>query len=521
MASIVTNAGTGSGNDFESIISAMVTSRKNLLNKRVSVRKAEVEIEQDGVKKLTSALKSFKTTIDNSKGIDILNTHKITTSQSSNYTAFSITAKSDCSNTSMSVAVNQLAKAESISTKIATKNGEETIFNNSFEAGTLTISLGKDSEGNERKFDVEISEGDTLELIRRRINTCTENSYGVSCNVIKTSDGYSFSLVAGETGLDTQNLSISVSNASGTEGKDKLSALAFDRTTELVDDGNGNKIAKPTVTDETGNVTQEGSKWTYSSGQDAIITVDGNKLTSHTNEFKDQVAGVEIVAQRVSETETVNGAEGPKAYQVDISSDDSAAAAKIQSFVNAYNSLMTSLNSLTARNTYTDGKNNYDGGDLAGDSQVKALQNNLISLVTRGSADESGLDYYSCGLEYNKDGTLSLNTEKFSKALNENINAVQKLFTNSDGLIDKISDQIYEYTKFGGLLSERETELKTQSDYWTQKENRNNEILEAYEASLRTKYGNLDSLMASYQTSMSYLSNVISSVNASTKSSSS
>jgi len=180
---------------------------------------------------------------------------------------------------------------------------------------------------------------------------------------------------------------------------------------------------------------------------------------------------------------------------------------------------MSTLNTLTQRNTYTDGKNNYDGGDLAGDSQVKALQNNLISLVTRGSADESGLDYYSCGLEYNKDGTLSLNTEKFSKALNDNINAVERLFTDSDGLIDKISDQVYEYTKFGGLLTDRETELKSQSDYWTQKENRNTEILEAYEASLRTKYGNLDSLMASYQTSLSYLSNVISSVNVSSKSS--
>ena len=506
MASIVTNAGTGSGNDFESIISAMVSSRKNLLNKRVTVKKAEVEIEQQGVSKLTSALKSFKSTIDNSKGIDVLNTHKITTSQSSNYTAFSITAKSDCSNTSMSVAVNQLAKAESISTKLAADSTDEegnTVFNNSFEAGTLTISVG---EG--KTFDVEVSEGDTLELIRRRINTSKDNTYGVSCNVIKTADGYSFSLVAGETGLDTQNLSISVSNASGSEGKNKLSNLAFDRTNELEKDENNNYVSK------------SGSNWTYSAGQDAIITVDGNELTSHTNEFKDQIAGVEIVAQRVSETETINGTEGPKSYQVDITSDDSAAAAKIQSFVNAYNSLMSTLNTLTQRNTYTDGKNNYDGGDLAGDSQVKALQNNLISLVTRGSADESGLDYYSCGLEYNKDGTLSLNTEKFSKALNDNINAVERLFTDSDGLIDKISDQVYEYTKFGGLLTDRETELKSQSDYWTQKENRNTEILEAYEASLRTKYGNLDSLMASYQTSLSYLSNVISSVNASSKSSS-
>ncbi len=497
---VVTNAGTGSGNDFESIISAMVSSRKQLLNKRVTVKKAETEIEQDGVKKLTSALKSFKTTIDNSKGIDVLNTHKITTSQSSSYTAFSITAKSDCSNTSFGVTVNQLAKAESVSTKIAKEeNGQE--FKNSFSAGTMTIGVG------DKSFSIDISEGDSLELIRRRINTSADNTYGVSCNVIKTSEGYAFSLVAGETGQDSQNLSISISNTSNSEDHDDLNRLAFNHS----DTAN---------LDENNNFTAEGNTWTYTSGQDAIITVDGNKLTSKTNEFKDQIAGVEIVAKQESETETINGVSGPKSYQVDITSDTDAAANKIQSFINAYNSLISTFNTLTARNTYTDGTNNYDGGDLAGDAQVKGLQNSLVSMITRGDVEVSGMNYFTCGLEYNKDGTLSLNKDKFSKALEENFTAVQKLFTDSDGLIDKVSDEVYEYTKFGGLLSERETQLKSQMDYWTQKETSNNELLEKYEASLRTKYGNLDSLMAGYQTSMSYLSSVISSVNASTKSSS-
>lgn len=497
---VVTNAGTGSGNDFESIISAMVSSRKQLISKRVTVKKAETEIEQEGVSKLTSALKSFKTTIDNSKGIDILNTHKITTSQSSSYTAFSITAKSDCSNTSFSVKVNQLAKAESVSTKIAKEeDGKE--FKNSFSAGTMTIGVG------EKSFSIDISEGDSLELIRRRINTSADNTYGVSCNVIKTSDGYAFSLVAGETGEDSQNLSISISNTSTSEDHDDLTRLAFNHS-EAAD------------LDSENNFTSNEKNWSYSAGQNAVITVDGNRLESKTNEFKDKIAGVEIVANQVSETETINGESGLKSYQVDITSDTDAAANKIQSFINAYNSLISTFNTLTARNTYTDGTNNYDGGDLAGDSQVKGLQNSLVSMITKGDVEVSGMNYFTCGLEYNKDGTLSLNKDKFSKALEENFTAVQKLFTDSDGLIDKVSDEVYEYTKFGGLLSERETQLKSQMDYWTQKETSNNELLEKYEASLRTKYGNLDSLMAGYQTSMSYLSSVISSVNASTKSNS-
>jgi flagellar hook-associated protein 2 len=132
-------------------------------------------------------------------------------------------------------------------------------------------------------------------------------------------------------------------------------------------------------------------------------------------------------------------------------------------------------------------------------------------MVAKGNVEESGMNYFTCGLEYNKDGTLSLNKEKFSKALEDNITAVQKLFTDSDGLIDKMSDHVYEYTKFGGILSDRESNIKSQTEYWTERENRNTELLEKYEASLRTKFGNLDSLMAGYQTSLSYLTSVISS----------
>jgi len=503
MASSITNAGTGSGNDFESIISALVASKTSQLNNRVTVRQAELEIEQTGVDTLSSALTSFRATALSLKGVDVLNTHKITTSQSSSYTAFTVEAQADCANTSMTVAVNQLASKESITQKFSSDTDE---FNNSFSAGTLTISLGEDEDGNERSFDVEVSEGDTLAIIRKRINSASENTYGVSCNLLQTSSGYSFSISAGETGLDTQNISISVSSTD-TDDHDSLSLLAFDRSTDLTTDDDGN------------SVSADSSNWSYTAGTNAIITVNGETIESESNTFDSQISGLTITVQNLSETETVDGVTEYKAYNVNVTSDYDAAAEKIESFVTAYNTLMETLDTLYARNTYTDGENNYDGGDLAGDSQVKAIKSTLQSMIVNSDASESGLTIFDCGLDYSKEGELSLDTDKLKEAIDSDLNGVEEIFTDYGGLFDKISSFVYEYTKYGGLLDQREQQITSEVEYWNEKETRNNELIEQYEASLRTKYGNLDSLMAGYQTSMSYLSSVISSTSTSSSSS--
>ena len=52
--------------------------------------------------------------------------------------------------------------------------------------------------------------------------------------------------------------------------------------------------------------------------------------------------------------------------------------------------------------------------------------------------------------------------------------------------------------------------LKKTIDSWTAKEEKNEKYLEDYENSLRKKYGNLDSLLSGYNTSMSYVSSILS-----------
>ena len=501
MASTVTSAGTGSGNDFESIITAYVEAKRSQYKKRTNQNLALAQASKKGITTLKSKLTDFQNACENLTKENSLNTRKVTTSQSSNYNCFSITTKSDCSNTSFDISVTQLAKAESITQTFKESEG----FTNSFAAGKITIDLGpekyKDDNGQtqtrERTFTVDVQEGDSLELIRKRLNN---NDYDVNVSLIKTDDGYSFGVTSGSTGQDSSNIKITTETTGTVDGDHMgLDAFNFNPYTDV----EGDAGSKQSVL---------GSKWNYKEGKDATIYIDGQKVTSKTNEFDEQISGISLVVNQLSEKETdENGNTGYKTYSVDITTDTAAAEQKMQQIVDQYNSLLSALDELSARDTYTDGKNNYDGGDLAGDSQVISIRNALQSMVVRFSDTDSGKSIYDCGLEFNKDGTLSINSSDFKDAMNNSFNSVVSLFTSEDGLLKQMSDYLEDYTQTGGILDDRKDQYQDEIDSWTQKANDNETKLEAYEAQLRTKYGNLDSLMSSYNTSMSYIKSILSS----------
>ncbi|MDD7287691.1 MAG: flagellar filament capping protein FliD [Succinivibrio sp.] len=491
MASTVTSAGTGSGNDFESIITASVEAKRSKYEKRTNQNLALAQASKKGITTLKSKLTDFQNACENLTKENSLNTRKVTTSQSSNYNCFSITTKSDCSNTSFDIRVTQLAKAESITQTFRKSEG----FTNSFAAGKITIDLGPEeytddrgqTQTRERKFTVDVQEGDSLELIRKRLNN---NDFDVNVSLIKTDDGYSFGVTSGSTGQGSSNIMITAETTGTVDGDHmSLGAFNFDH-----------------------RQSTSSSKWSYKEGKDATIYIDGQKVTSKTNEFDDQISGISLVVNQLSEKETdENGKTGYKTYSVDITTDTAAAEQKMQQIVDQYNSLLSALDELSARDTYTDGKNNYDGGDLAGDSQVISIRNALQSMVVRFSDTDSGKSIFDCGLEFNKDGTLSINSSDFKDAMNNSFNSVVSLFTSEDGLLKQMSDYLEDYTQTGGILDDRKDQYQDEIDSWTQKANDNETKLEAYEAKLRTKYGNLDSLMASYNTSMSYISSILSS----------
>lgn len=494
MASNITSAGSASGMDFESIISALVTAKKQSIGKNLTIKKESANIEVSGVGKLKSAVESFQKAIQALTEDNGFNTRKITTDLPKENPYFSITTNEDSANGSYDIAVEQLAKSDKLTTVLDSKK--------TFTEGKIKVTLppikNDDGTTKERTFEIEVSDDDTVASLRKKINN---NDFGVTASTITTSDGKTKLVIdSGITGKDSEiKMEFTAKPGAATGGTDKInSADIFNFDTKGQNSGS------------IGGTT----KWDFQNGQDAIISVDGEKLSSNTNEFRNTISGITINALRVSEKDG-DKKDAFKTNNVEITADTEAVTTKMQEFVTAYNTLISAMDDLYKHNTYSDGHNNYDGGSLAGDSMVRSLKTQIQSLMTNVQANTSGLDIYSMGIKFDSDGVMSLDTTKFKDNVADNFNALVNLFSgveNKDnksdeknGVLVRLDAMLEEYTKSGGILAKRQDDINAQIKQYTAEEAQNAEYLEAYEASLRKRYSKLDTTISNYNTSLNYL----------------
>lgn len=502
MASNITSAGSASGMDFESIISATLEAKRTQLENKTTTKKEEANIELSGVGKFKSAIETFQTALEALNDTKGFNTRKITTSQPTDNPYFTVTAKDDAANGSYDIAVKQLASTEKI-----TRSFENDI---TFPAGTLTITLPgvKDSDtgevGEDRSVEITIEEGTTLAQLRRKIND-KAGDLNVTASIVETATGSKLTI------------------DSGLSGEQEADATKFSMSF-AVTDPNSENAANGDFLNYGGSdgLTADGKvdNWDVTIGKNAIITVDNEIVTSTTNTFDTQISGLELTVNRVTKNADKSTDDNPvyDTYQLDVTQDVDAIVSKVESFVTAYNTMMDTFDSLGKRNTYTDGTNNYDGGELAGDSQLDSLQRQLQNIMT--SLQGSGTNLYSVGLEVDNDGKFSLDSTKFKEGIKENFNAIVNLFSQKEddesteqvderGIITRLDAILEEYTKSNGILDEREDELNQTIKDLENEETENEAYLEEYEESLRAKYANLDNTIAGYNNSLNYLSSVL------------
>lgn len=469
MASNITSAGSASGMDFESIIAASIQAKKASINKTVNTRKEETNIAISGVGKLKSALEAFQKSIKALTEDNGFNTRKVTTDLPTENPYFSVSTKDDATNGSYDIAVTQLAKNEKLS--------QEFDSDAKFEAGKLTITLPEvkndDGTTTQREFTIDIAADDNIASIRKKLNN---NDFGVTATTVQLGNGKTKLVID-----------------SGMSGDDANIKMKFDGATS------GNSAKFNIDSDSTGSGS---NGWKVEQGQNAKITVDGQELTSKTNEFRDVISGITINVNRLSKTD---GNGGFETNNVQVTADVDKVTEKMNAFVTAYNTLMSSMDSLYKHNTYTDGVNNYDGGELAGDSMLRGLKNQIQNMMSSVQGNSNGLDIYSVGIKIANDGTMSLDSTKFKENINDNFNALVNLFSGDDGVLTEINNSVEEYTKSNGILSSREDELNAKVKYYEAQISRNATYIEEYEANLRQRYARLDNTIAGYNNSLNYL----------------
>lgn len=462
----ITSAGAGSGIDLESVISASVAAKKTQLQQPITTKKTNTQITLTGVGQLKSAISTFDTTLAKLSTPGAFNKRAINITQDTDDPILKISSNTDASNGQYNVTVNKLATTSKIEGTFASSTSSLIT-----EDGTLTISAG---DGNE--FTVDVKKGDTLQQIRKRINNASDN-FGLTANIVNTSDGKAKLVIdSGVTGAGN-DLKIS---GSTTELK------MFEADTSSATAVSGSSMSR----------TQQST--------DAEIDVDGNILTSDTNTFKDKVQGLDITVLRVSDKDSDGNL---KSNKVDITTDKSAIKTLVQEFVTAYNTLIDKSTELGKRNTIVGGESQDDGGALAGDSMPRSIRTLMANTVMEPNSEMTGINsIFQLGIKMDNDGKLSVDSDKFDDALDDNYEQVVALFSGENGVAGKLQTSLKEYTKTGGLISQRQDQLNSDLRDLSSREATAADQLEKYEANLRAQYGSLDTLLAQMQSSASYLS---------------
>jgi flagellar hook-associated protein 2 len=129
--------------------------------------------------------------------------------------------------------------------------------------------------------------------------------------------------------------------------------------------------------------------------------------------------------------------------QLSLGPDTNAINTAVSSFVNAYNTLITDVNSQTGYNSST-----QTAGILQSDSSITGLQSALLASTNYGSGSGAFQTLASLGIETNSDGTLTLNSSTLANAVQTNSAAVVSFFQGSalNGFTSALSSSLNTYT---------------------------------------------------------------------------
>lgn len=299
------------------------------------------------------------------------------------------------------------------------------------EAGTLSIA----------GFDIAYDETMSLEELAQAITETAGSK--VSASILNTGTG-SYSLVVSSKGTGASQ-ELNITDTSG--------------------------FLDPALTAVYDAATNPNGYQTVQAAVDAEFKYNGITVTRTTNDISDLVLGVEITLKAEGDFSTVA-----------IEQNTDSITTELQLFSDTYNTLMQNISDMLTKDEDTGAE-----GIFNGNSFVKGITRDLNTVLTAMNPDNDSLVNY--GIEVDKYGTMSFDKSTFENKLAADPDGVKVLFTGGvdangndvAGWFENIDDKLNEYTGYGKLLSNFETELTTQGS------NLNDSYMKAVE-SLEARY---------------------------------
>ncbi|YCI82875.1 flagellar filament capping protein FliD [Enterobacteriaceae bacterium] len=367
-------------------------------------QQADLDAENKALSTLESSLNDFKTAVD---ALNSETSGPIVNAVSCNNDSVTATADSSAMPGSYSFYVEQLAQAQQ--TSIAFSDTQIPA------SGTLTLTMG------DAQMDIDLTQSDSdgdgsisASEMADAINHSDDNP-GVTATLVKTGDTTTLMMTSDETG---QASAFSLSSTGNASLDSCLSA-----------------------------------KKDVSTAQDAVIYLGndatGTKIVNSSNTFDDLIPGASITFTEVPDD--------GKPVTLKISQDEGTSEQKVQSFVDAYNSLVDTLDDLTDI-----GSDGSSGGAFAGDAGLRSLANQLGNTV---HGDYNGASLIDYGITLDTNGHLQIDSEKFDAGMKKNPEGLTDIFVGDDSMVAQIDNLMDTYLdSSSGIITKRQRAITEQQD---------------------------------------------------------
>lgn len=435
-------SGLGSGLDINSLVSQLVAAERLPHQTLITRRESKATLELSALSQLKGALSTFKNALDPLKTEGSFSPRAATSGDTKIFTA---TATGSAAVGNYSIEVVSLAQAHQLATDAYVGGSSAEIG-----TGTLSITFGGST------FEVEIDEDHkTLAGIRDAINKAPGNT-GVQATLLNEANGTRLVLTSSKTGAA--------------------------HTIHITATGEGPLLQMVNAT----------SMSVVQAAQDAHIRIGTFDHYSATNTIDKAIDGVSLTLL----------AESEEPVSLKVTQDTSLLKQRINSFVNAFNSLHATFGKLRGYDAAT-----KTAGPLLGDALVRSIEARISTDLVTPVSGISGAytSLASIGITKQADGTLKLDETKLNEALTENASAVARIFGSEDGVAARLSSHIEAELETGAALDTRNQAIQKTIETLNREKEALDARMQTVENRYRAQFTQLDILLSRLQTTSSYL----------------
>ena len=473
----VSNALSGlSGYDFSGIVDSLVSVYK-IPESAMVASQAKVQTTSDAWKDVNTRMAALEATLT---GLSDSSTWTSTKASTSNSSIVSATTGISAVKGSYDIHVDNIAKTQTVAS--ASQGVASGTTATAVTAGIFNITIGLVDT------PISVKANSSLQDIADSINN---SKIGVSASVIKVNDGYKIAINSTKTGL------ANAASYADTLGGTSLSDLGIVNLGTL-------------------NETQQ--------AKDASLTINGvTGVSSASNTITSAILGVTL---------NISGADAlpDTVTTINVTADTSVPQAKIQGFIDQYNSTMSFIETKMSYDSAT-----KTAGDLFGDQTLQGMQEHLRNMVS-GSFGTNGkysilssIGITTSSANFGKDASLTLDSAKFAAAMTDDPDSIANMFgapaggvtpskdaVSGQGVANILENYLHPMLMFGGSFANRQSGYTTQiADYKTRITDFEAKAT-TYQATQKAKFAALETALSAITAQGTSLTSMLKSLDAQT-----